>query len=105
MPEERELYLRMAMQRCCSVREVSRQIDCALFYKSALNPPKLSTALREIHPHAEEVFMDAYFVEFMGLPEGLLEADLQKSLINNLRHFLTELVHEFCFIGHVVLPP
>ena len=99
MPEEREFYLRMAIQQRWSVREVARQIDSALFERSVLNPPKLSTALREMHPDAEKVFRDAYVVEFLELPEGHLEADLHKSLVNNLRHFLTELGHEFCFIG------
>jgi predicted nuclease of restriction endonuclease-like (RecB) superfamily len=97
--EEREFYLRMAIEHRWSVREVARQIDGALFERSVLNPPKLSTALREMHPDAEKVFRDAYVVEFLELPEGHLEADLHKSLVNNLRHFLTELGHEFCFIG------
>lgn len=99
MAEEREFYLRMAIQHRWSVREVARQIDGALFERSVLNPPKLSTVLREMHPDAEKVFRDAYVVEFLELPEGHLEADLHKSLVNNLRHFLTELGHEFCFIG------
>jgi predicted nuclease of restriction endonuclease-like (RecB) superfamily len=99
MPEEREFYLRMAIQQHWSVREVARQIDSALFERSVLNPPKLSTALREMHPGAEEVFRDSYIVEFLELPEGHLEADLHKSLVSNLRRFLTELGHEFCFIG------
>lgn len=100
MIEEREFYLRMAIQHRWSVREVARQIDSSLFERSVLNPPKLSTVLREMHPDAENVFRDAYVVEFLELPEGHLEADLHKSLVNNLRHFLKELGHEFCFIGN-----
>ena len=99
MADEREFYLRMAIQHRWSVREIARQIDGALFERSVLNPPKLSTVLREMHPDAEKVFRDAYVVEFLELPEGHLEADLHKSLVNNLRHFLTELGHDFCFIG------
>jgi hypothetical protein len=48
------------------VREVARQIDGALFERAVLNPPRASTALREIHPGAGAVFRDAYFVEFLG---------------------------------------
>jgi predicted nuclease of restriction endonuclease-like (RecB) superfamily len=102
MPEEREFYLRMATQHRWSVREVARQIDSALFERAVLNPPKLSTALREMHPDADKVFRDAYVVEFLELPDGHLEADLHKSLINNLQRFLTELGHDFCFIGSEV---
>jgi predicted nuclease of restriction endonuclease-like (RecB) superfamily len=45
-PEEREFYLRMAIQNRWSVREVARQIDSALFERAILNPPKLSSALK-----------------------------------------------------------
>lgn len=102
IPEEREFYLRMATQHRWSVREVARQIDSALFERAVLNPPKLSTALREMHPDADKVFRDAYVVEFLELPDGHLEVDLHKSLINNLQRFLTELGHDFCFIGSEV---
>ena len=48
--EEREFYLRMAIQQRWQVREVARQIDSGLFERAVLNPPKLSTALREMQP-------------------------------------------------------
>jgi len=98
-PEEREFYLRMATQHRWPVREVARQIDSALFERAILNPPKLSSALKEMHPNAETVFRDAYIIEFLELPEIHQEADLHKRLLNNLRRFLTELGHDFCFIG------
>lgn len=50
------------------LREVVRQIDSALFERAVLGPPKVSTALRELHPGAESVYRDAYCVEFPGLP-------------------------------------
>ena len=74
-PEEREFYLRTAIAQRWPVREVARQIDGALFERAVLNPPKASTALREIHPGAGAVFRDAYFVEFLDLPDGHGEAD------------------------------
>lgn len=100
--QEREFYLRMATSQRWSVREVARQIDGALFERAVLNPPKVSTALREIHPGAESVFRDAYFVEFLGLPDGHHEADLHAALVQNVRQFLTELGRDFCFIGSEV---
>lgn len=101
-PEEREFYLRMASQQRWPVREVARQIDSALFERVALNPPKVSTVLRELHPGAETVFRDAYIVEFLDLPDGHREADLHQSLLRNLRRFLTEMGRDFCFIGSEV---
>lgn len=101
-PEEREFYLRLAAQQRWSVREVARQIDSALFERAVLNPPKLSTALRELHPAAEKVFRDAYLLEFLDLHGPHHEADLHQSLLRNLRHFLTELGRDFCFVGSEV---
>ena len=97
--EEREFYLRMATQNRWPVREVARQIDSALFERTVLNPPKLSTALRELHPQADEFFKDVYQLEFLGLPAGHSEMDLHRSLLQNLGRFLTELGRDFCYIG------
>ena len=102
LPAEREFYLRMSNQQHWPVREVARQIDSALFERAVLHPPKLSTALRELHPGAETGFRDAYVVEFLELPDGHHEADLHQSLLRNLRAFLTEMGRDFCFIGSEV---
>jgi len=101
-PDEREFYLRMSSQQRWPVREVARQIDSALFERAVLHPPKLSTALRELHPGADAVFRDAYVVEFLELPNGHREADLHQSLLRNLRRFLGEMGRDFCFIGSEV---
>jgi predicted nuclease of restriction endonuclease-like (RecB) superfamily len=101
-PEEREFYLRMAIQQRWSVRDLARQIDSSLFERAVLNPPKVSTALRELHPEAEKVFRDAYLLEFLDIPEGHRENDLHASLIANLQHFLSELGRDFCFVGSKV---
>lgn len=101
-PEEREFYLRTAIQQQWSVREVARQIDGALFERAILNPPKLSTVLRELHPGAESVFRDAYLVEFLDLPPAHSEADLHRALLRNLQQFLGEIGRDFCFVGSEV---
>lgn len=98
-PEEREFYLRMAVQNRWPVREVARQIDGALFERAVLNPPKLSTALRELHPQADSHFKDAYLFEFLSLPSEHSEADLHRALLQNLGRFLTELGRDFCYVG------
>jgi len=97
--EEREFYLRMAIHNRWNVREVARQIGASAFERTALNPPKLSTALREIHPRAAHDFKDVYSLEFIGLDEGHSEADLHEALLRNLGRFITELGNDFCFVG------
>jgi predicted nuclease of restriction endonuclease-like (RecB) superfamily len=97
--EEREFYLRMAAQQHWSVREVARQIDSGLFERALLNPPKVSTALRKMHPKVEQEFRDSYLLEFLYLPNPYSEADLHHGLLMNLSRFLTELGRDFCYIG------
>lgn len=98
-PEEREFYLRLAMQERWSSRELERQFKSALFERSVTQPAKVSAALRQSHPEALSVFRDAYMVEFLGLPEGHAEADLHRGLLQRLRDFLIELGRDFCFVG------
>ena len=100
--EEREFYLRTSTEQRWSVREVARQIDGALFERTVLHPPKLSTALRELHPSAETHFRDAYMVEFLDLPDEHREAELHRGLLRSLSRFLTEMGRDFCFIGSEV---
>jgi len=97
--EEREFYLRMATQNRWPVRELARQLDAALFERAVLSPPKLSTALRELHPAATDHFKDAYLLEFLALPGEHSEADLHQALVRNLGRFLTELGRDFCYVG------
>jgi predicted nuclease of restriction endonuclease-like (RecB) superfamily len=100
--EEREFYMRLAAQEKWSSRELDRQLNGALFERAVLNPPKVSTALKRLHPGAEAAFRDAYVVEFLDLPDVHQEADLHRSLLLNLRRFLAELGREFCFVGSEV---
>ncbi|WP_150305381.1 PDDEXK nuclease domain-containing protein [Pseudomonas saliphila] len=98
-PEEREFYLRMAIQEKWSSRELERQFKAALFERSVTRPTKVSAALRQTHPAALEVFRDAYMVEFLHLPDSHAEADLHLGLLTRLRDFLIELGRDFCFVG------
>jgi predicted nuclease of restriction endonuclease-like (RecB) superfamily len=98
-PEEREFYLRMATQNRWQVREVARQIDSQLFARSILNPPQVSTTLREIEPKAGGFFKDSYILDFLGLPITHSEADLHRGLLNHMGRFLTELGSDFCYVG------
>jgi predicted nuclease of restriction endonuclease-like (RecB) superfamily len=100
--EEREFYLRVTAENHWPVRELERQMDAGLFQKAILNPPKLSTALRALHPAAESCFKDSYSLEFLGLPEAHDEGDLHQALLRNLGRFLTELGRDFCFVGSEV---
>lgn len=79
--------------------EVARQIDTGLFERAVLNPPKLSTALRDMQPQADQHFRDAYQSSVPASPDPHSEADLHRGLLQNLGRFLTELGRDFCYIG------
>jgi len=98
-PEEREFYLRMAVQERWSRRELERQIRLAAFERAVLQPPRLSPAARQEHGAATCVFKDAYVVEFLNLPDHYGEKDLHRGLLEQLKSFLIELGRDFCFVG------
>lgn len=98
-PEEREFYLRLAIQEKWSKRELERQFKAALFERTVLNPANVSPAVTQSHPAAMDVFRDAYVLEFLDLPERHTEADLHRALLRQLQDFLIELGRDFCFVG------
>lgn len=98
-PEEREYYLRMAIQERWSKRELERQFRLAAFERAVLSPPKLSSVVRQTHGAAVGFFKDAYIVEFLDLPDAHSEADLHRGLLARLKAFLIELGRDFCFVG------
>ena len=98
-PQEREFYLRLAIQEKWSTRELERQFKAALFERSVTQPAKVSAVLRQSHADALEVFRDAYMVEFLDLPGSHAEADLHQGLLARLKDFLIELGRDFCFVG------
>jgi predicted nuclease of restriction endonuclease-like (RecB) superfamily len=102
LPEEREFYLRMAIQEKWSSRQLERQIRAALFERTVLTPPKVAPVVREIHPEALSIFRDSYTLEFLGLPQAHTEADLHRGLLGSLREFLIEMGRDFCFVGSEV---
>lgn len=98
-PEERELYLRLAIREQWSSRELERQLKAALFERTVLNPVKVSAVVRQTYPEALGIFKDSYMVEFLDLPHGHAEADLHRGLLHRLKDFLIELGRDFCFVG------
>jgi len=101
--EEREFYLRLAVQERWGKRDLERQLKGALFERTVLSPPKVAALLRQLHPAAETIFKDSYLLDFLDLPDPHSEADLQGALVANLKRFLLELGRDFCFVGEQYL--
>lgn len=99
-PEEREFYMRQAIQEKWSRRELERHFKAALFERTVLSPANVSAVLTQMQPDALSVFKDSYLVEFLDLPQGHAEADLHQGLLKQLKQFLVELGRDFCFVGN-----
>jgi predicted nuclease of restriction endonuclease-like (RecB) superfamily len=97
--QEKEFYLKLAKQERYSSRELERQIDSGLFERMILSDKKISAALREIHPNAEQAFRDNYILDFLSLPRTHSEFDLRKAIVGNLKQFILEFGKDFSFIG------
>lgn len=97
--DEREFYIRLTIRERWSKRELERQCKSALFERSVLDPPQATAALAQYHPEALFAFKDAYMVEFLDLPQGHSESDLQQGLVARLKDFLIELGRDFCYVG------
>jgi YhcG PDDEXK nuclease domain len=59
----------------------------------------VSPAVTQLHPTAEALFKDSYLVDFLDLPDGHSEQDLQAAIAVNLKRFLLELGRDFAFVG------
>jgi predicted nuclease of restriction endonuclease-like (RecB) superfamily len=97
--EERRFYLTLAAKERYTVRELDRQISASTFERAVSTMPKLSTALREMHPASGESFKDRYVLEFLGLPEPHSETDLKRALVQHMKAFVLELGRDFLFVG------
>ena len=98
-PEEREFYLRLCAGEKYSVRELERQINSGAFERTALADKNLSTVVRGLPQHPEQVFKDSYVFDFLDLPPSHNEKDLQKALVSSLREFILEIGKGFTFMG------
>ena len=101
----RRFYFEQAVAGRWSVRELSRQMDSALFERVALsrNSAKLAAIEKKAPPREparyEDVFKDPYVLDFLGLKDAYSESDLETAIIHNLQQFLSELGSDFCFIS------
>ena len=96
--EECEFYLQKCISERYSKRELDRQIDSALYERTMMSQPKLSPVLREIAPHAEQMFRDNYVMEFITGKEGKPENTLRRALIRKMKDFILELGKDFIYI-------
>jgi predicted nuclease of restriction endonuclease-like (RecB) superfamily len=96
--EEREFYLRIALQEGWSCRELEHQFKSNLFERVVLLPRKIVPMMLYSHPGIAAPLSDAYILEFLGIPHQPTETKLQRILIHKLKSFFIEWGRDFCFL-------
>lgn len=99
---EHLFYGRSAVQNRWSVRELEAQIRRGAFERTELANRKMPKSVKNLPQKVAGVFKDSYLIEFADLQVPHREADLQESLVANLRRFLLELGSGFTFVGEKV---
>ncbi|MBS1574292.1 MAG: DUF1016 family protein [Bacteroidetes bacterium] len=96
-PEEKLFYILLSIKEKWSMRELRRQLKSASFERTMMSNKFVSSVQTQI-PHG--IFKDPYIFEFLNLPEGHSEKDLEKSLIKNLQKFILEVGKGFTYMGN-----
>ena len=97
--EEKQFYVLYSVKEKWSSRELQRQIESGIFERTMLANTKVSAPLTQLQKDVGQVFKDTYVFEFLDLPIGYNEKDLQNQILANLKKFLIELGGGFSFIG------
>jgi predicted nuclease of restriction endonuclease-like (RecB) superfamily len=97
--EAREFYLTKAVKSRCSIRELKRKMDSALFERK-----RLSDSTNESNTAKSEglsALIDGYLLEFLDLTQAYQtykEKDLRKTIIESLKQFMLGFAKDFAFI-------
>ena len=119
---ERSFYEKQCIKEGWSVRELSRQINSALFYRIALSKDKQGvlelSKKGQVIKSDKDIVKDPYVLEFLNIPENYkyhrnqrflghqkssifacTEKELEQKIIDNLQMFLLELGKGFTFVS------
>jgi predicted nuclease of restriction endonuclease-like (RecB) superfamily len=98
---EREFYLRATARYGWTTAVLKHQVDNKSYEKYLLNQTNFdATVTDDIKAQAVLAVKDNYTFDFLDLAEQHSERDLEQSLVQNLRGFLSELGGAFAFIGN-----
>jgi predicted nuclease of restriction endonuclease-like (RecB) superfamily len=91
----RAYYTKQSIEQLWGKRELTQQIERKAFERAEIADLKLELAAA---PELAGAFKDPYFFDFLGLPQGYLENDLEQALIRELEQFILELGKGFAFV-------
>ena len=99
----RMFYAQQSASHLWGKRELIRQIERKAFERAHIADSKLALAAAadttaDLTHDLAGSFKDPYFFDFLGLPQGYLENDLEQALIRELEQFILELGKGFAFV-------
>jgi len=101
--QKRNFYEERVTQSALSVRELKRQIDSLTFERISAAQDKSGVNEQLVNLNETKLPSDLlktpYVFDFLGLPDSVLasESELENALLSNLKEFILELGHGFCF--------
>jgi len=105
-PLEREYYAELCRIERWSVRTLRERIGSQLYLRTAIaKKPESVIAAELAHLRAggqmtpDMVFRDPYMLDFLGLPDGYSERDLEDAILREMERFLLELGAGFSFVA------
>lgn len=98
---EREFYLRATARFGWTKAVLQHQIDNKSYEKYLLNQTNFDQAISpERQAQASLAVKDRYTFDFLDLADEHTERELEQALVQNIRHFLSEMGGAFTFIGN-----
>ena len=105
-PLEREFYAEMCRVERWSVRTLRERIGSQLCLRTAISKQP-EAVIQEKISHLREggqmtpdmVFRNPYMLDFLGLPDGYSERDLETAILRDMERFLLELGAGFTFVA------
>ena len=105
-PLEREFYAEMCRIERWSVRTLRERMGSQLYLRSSIAKKPEGVIAQELS-HLREggqmtpdlVFRDPYMLDFLGLPDGYSERDLESAILREMERFLLELGAGFTFVA------
>jgi len=105
-PLEREFYAELCRVERWSVRTLRERIGSQLYLRTAIAKKPdaiIEEGIRRLRTSGQitpdMVLRDPYMLDFLGLPEGYSERDLETAILREMESVLLELGSGFCFVA------
>ena len=105
-PLEREFYAEMCRIERWSAHTLRERIGSQLYLRSAIAQKPEAVIASELNQlrgggqvTPDLVFRDPYMLDFLGLPDGYSERDLESAILRDMERFLLELGAGFTFVA------